>query len=284
LIRQHKQEDNKGRLNQVWKLLAAFAGALVILRLALPVLVFMPTAMLTHTPAATGLPFDDVTLTASDGVTLHGWWVPAPNSRATLLFFHGNAGNISHRLDSIKIFHNLELSVFIIDYRGYGQSDGRASIKGTGLDALAAWQWLTEGKKIPAEEIVVFGRSLGGAIAVELTRSTKPGALILESTFSSLADMAPFFLLPVARLVTWGAWNSVKTAGSITIPTLCIHSSEDDIVPYRQGRRLYDALASEKTFVDIHGDHNGGFFASYDIYVSALDKFLTRYFGPKGND
>jgi len=263
------------------KLLVVLVGSLVILRLMLPSLVFFPAAKLIHTPAAIGLLFEDVSLTTSDNVTLHGWWIPAKNARATLLFFHGNAGNISHRLDSIQIFHDLGLTVFIVSYRGYGQSEGRPSIKGPGLDALAAWQWLTENKSIPAEKIVVFGRSLGGAIAVELMRSATPGALILESTFSSLSDMAPFFLKPVARLMTWNAWNSAATARGITTPTLVIHSKADEIVPYRQGRRLYDNVAGEKTFVDINGDHNSGFLDSYDIYVPALDKFLTRIFGAK---
>jgi fermentation-respiration switch protein FrsA (DUF1100 family) len=241
----------------------------------------MPSRALARTPAEVGLLFEDVTLTTSDGVNLNGWWIPAAGERATLLFFHGNAGNISHRLESIQIFRDLGLSVFIIDYRGYGQSGGRASIEGTGFDALAAWRWLTEDKRIPPGKIVIFGRSLGGAVAVELVRSVTPGALILESTFSSLADMAPLSLIlgPVLRLMTWDAWNSVKAAESFTVPTLCIHSPGDEIVPYRQGRRLYDAVASEKAFVEIRGDHNGGFLDSYDIYFPALDEFLTKRFG-----
>ena len=266
---------------QVWRILGIIVTALVFFRFMLPMLVFIPSSELVYNPSAIRLSFEDVTFTASDGVELHGWWIPAPEARATLLFFHGNAGNISHRLDSIKIFHDLRLSVFIFDYRGYGQSQGKPSIKGTDLDAIAAWRWLTEDKKIPPNKIVVFGRSLGGAVAVELMRSAMPGALILESTFSSLASMAPlaFILLPVARLVTWDAWDSAKTATEITVPTLCIHSPVDEIVPYRQGRRLFDAVAGEKMFVDINGSHNSGFLESYDIYFSALGKFLTKHFG-----
>jgi fermentation-respiration switch protein FrsA (DUF1100 family) len=272
--------ENNNNLLKVWLWLAVIAAGLLILRLMLPALVFMPISTLARTPEAAGLPFEDIELTASDGIQLHGWYIPAPNARSTLLFFHGNAGNISHRLDSIKIFHDLGLSVFIIDYRGYGQSEGSPSIKGTRLDALAAWQWLTEDKKIPAEKIILFGRSLGGAIAVELARSVTPGALILESTFSSLAEMAPFIIpTPVARLIIWDAWNSTKTAAGITVPTLCIHSQADEVVPYRQGRRLYDAVAGEKVFVDIRGGHNDGFMRAYDIYVAALDDFLTKHFG-----
>jgi len=265
---------------QVWMVLGAILATLILLRLMLPKLVFMPMSSLVRTPAAVGLSYEDVTLKTSDNIHLHGWYVPAANARGALLFFHGNAGNISHRLDSIKIFHDLGLSVFIVSYRGYGQSKGSPSIRGTGRDALAAWQWLTEVKNTPAGEVIVFGRSLGGAVAVELARSVTPGGLILESTFSSLAEMAPFIIpTPVARLVTWDAWNSARTAEGITVPTLCIHSPVDEVVPYRQGRRLYDAIAGEKAFVDIDGGHNDGFMRSYDIYIAALDDFLAKYPG-----
>jgi len=256
------------------------------IRFVLPTFVFMPSTRLTVTPAALNIPFEDVMLTTSDNVRLHGWYIPAPNlredgtsARATLLFFHGNAGNISHRLDSIEIFHDLGLSVFIIGYRGYGRSEGSPSIAGTRLDALAAWQWLTEDRKIPADKIVVFGRSLGGAVAMELMRSVTPGALILESTFSSVADMSPFPASIAPFLLGGDFWNSVETAAGLTAPTLSIHSPNDEIVPYRQGRRVYEAVASEKTFLEILGDHNSGFLDSFDIYVAGLDSFLTRYFG-----
>ena len=246
----------------------------------LPRIVFVPTAEIVATPTAIGLPFEDVTFTASDGIRLNGWYIPAQGARATLLFFHGNAGNISHRLDSIKIFHDLRLSVFIIDYRGYGRSEGGLSIPGVTLDALAAWKWLTEEKKIPPEKIVVFGRSLGGAIAMELMRHAKPGALILESTFSSLPEMIKIpFMAPLARLVVGDVWNSAEAAGALTVPALCIHSPDDWIVPYSLGRRLYDALPGEKTFVQIRGGHNEGFLDSIDVYCTALDKFLTKHFG-----
>jgi len=249
------------------------------IRFVLPTFIFMPTARLVHTPAALRLPFEDVFLTTSDNLRLHGWYIPAPNARATLLFFHGNGGNISHRLDSIEIFNNLGLSVFIIGYRGYGQSEGSPSITGTRLDALAAWQWLTEDRQIPADKIVVFGRSLGGAVAMELMRSVTPGALILESTFSSLADMSPFPSFIAPFLFGGDFWNSVEAAAGLTAPTLSVHSPQDEIVPYRQGRRVYEAVVSEKTFLEIRGDHNSGFLVSHDIYVAGLDDFLTRHFG-----
>ncbi|MDR3229956.1 MAG: alpha/beta hydrolase [Synergistaceae bacterium] len=250
------------------------------MRFALPRVVFRPTKTLSLTPAGADMPYEDVTLTTPDDVRLHGWYVPADNARATLLFFHGNAGNLSHRVESIEIFHDLGLSVFIIDYRGYGQSGGEPSIPGVTLDALTAWRWLTEEKGVPAEKIIVFGRSMGGAAAMELMRQAQPGALILESTFSSLPEMFPIPLLaPVACLVIGDVWNSAEAAATLTVPTLCIHSPNDEVVPFRLGKRLCDAVASEKTFVEIHGGHNEGFLDSIDIYRPALDAFLTKRFG-----
>ena len=257
-------------------LILALLGSI---RFMLPRFVFMPmTRRLEYTPAEINISFEDVTLTTSDNVRLHGWYILAPNPRATLLFFHGNAGNISHRLSSIEIFYGLGLSVFIFDYRGYGQSEGKPSIDGVRLDALAAWRWLTEDRKIPSGKIIAFGRSLGGAVAMELTRSVTPGALILESAFSSLSDMSPFPASIAPLLLGGDFWNSVDTAASLTIPTLCIHSQNDEVIPYSQGRRVYEAAASEKTFLEIHGDHNTGFEQSYDIYTAGLDRFLTKYF------
>jgi len=245
--------------------------------LLLPFVVFLPTSQLIHTPADINLPYEDVFLTTSDGVRLHGWYVPAQNPRATLLFFHWNAGNISHQLASIEIFHNLRLSVFIIGYRGYGQSEGTPSIDGTKLDALAAWQWLTEYKGIPAEQIVMYGRSLGGAIAMELTRSVTPRVLILETKFASLAAMSPFPQFIAPFLLGGDFWNSVETAANLTVPTLIIHSPHDGHAMYKQSRRVYEALAGEKYFLDPRAEHHSG--RSFRIYVEGLDSFLTRHFG-----
>ncbi|MCL2295048.1 MAG: alpha/beta hydrolase [Spirochaetes bacterium] len=272
----------KGRkVPTLWLYLGLFLLLMGGIRFAVPLFVFMPSARIERTPAAINLAYEDIFLRTSDNVQLHAWYIPAPDARATLLFFHGNAGNISHRFSSIQIFHDLGLSVFILSYRGYGQSKGRPSINGTKLDALAAWQWLTVEREIPAEKIVVFGRSLGGAVAMELMRSATPGALILESTFSSLADMSPF-PAPIAPLLLGGDfWNSVRTARTLTIPVLCIHSRRDEVVPFRQGRRIYEAITSEKTFLEIQGDHNSGFMQSRGIYVAGLDRFLTQHFGER---
>jgi fermentation-respiration switch protein FrsA (DUF1100 family) len=275
-------KPTRGRHRFLWLVLL-----LVVLvssaRLFLPSIVFRPWRDLMVTPEAYGLPFEDVMLATSDGVRINGWYVPAPEARGTLLFFHGNAGNISHRMDSINIFYDLGFSVFIVDYRGYGRSEGRPSISGVTEDAIAAWKYLTDERGILPDKIVVFGRSIGGAVAMQLMRHAKPRALILESTFSSLPEMVRVpFLVPAVRFIIGDVFNSAEIASSLTVPTLCLHSPDDNIVPYSLGRRLYESVAGEKTFVELNGDHNTGFLESFYTYRSALDKFFTEHFGAMG--
>ncbi|MDX1517312.1 MAG: alpha/beta fold hydrolase, partial [Woeseiaceae bacterium] len=191
-------------------LITVIAGSYLLLALALYLLqermVFlagMPGRALVATPQQLGLDYEDVRFDTADGVTLHGWYVHAREPRGTVLFFHGNAGNISHRLDSIAIFYDLGLDTFIIDYRGYGQSEGKPSEAGTYRDAEAAWQYLVAERGVPPAKIVVFGRSLGGAVAAWLTSQREAAAVIVESAFTSAVDVARrhYGFMPV-RLIT----------------------------------------------------------------------------------
>lgn len=265
--------------------LLILAALVASLRFLLPWVALHPTAEIAQDPSSYGMAYEDITITASDGLRLNAWYVPAKNPRGTLLFFHGNAGNISGRLHSIDTFNGLGLSVLIVDYRGYGRSEGRRSIASTSQDALAAWKWLTEERGAPADDILVFGRSIGGAVAMQLMRDAKPRALILESTFSSLPELVRVdALVPLARFIVGDVLNSARVAGTVDVPVLFIHSPDDDIVPYRYGRRLYDAIASpEKTFVEIRGGHNEGYFDSHDVYLPALEAFITKHFGPRSS-
>lgn len=239
----------------------------------------LPGRELKASPDDTGLAYESVNITTSDNIVLHGWFVPARRERGTLLFFHGNAGNISHRLDSIRIFHNLGLSVLIIDYRGYGRSEGRISEEGTYRDAEAAWQYLTGIRKIEPESIILFGRSLGGAIAANLAAKTKPAALILESVFSSVPDMAArlYPVFPV-RLLSRFNYDTRKALGSVTCPVLIIHSPDDEIIPLENGKILYEAAHDPKSFLEIRGSHNEGFLTSGSKYVDGLDNFIEGVF------
>ena len=238
----------------------------------------LPSRKLTASPVDIGLDYSPVTIKTSDGVTIHGWFVAAQSEKGTLLFFHGNAGNISHRLDSIKIFHDLGLSTYIIDYRGYGQSQGVISEQGFYLDAEAAWDYLTQTRKIPAKQIIVFGRSLGAAIAAHIAANHLPGALILESAFTSVPDMAArlYPVLPV-RLLSRFQYNTKKMLRSVSCPVLIIHSPDDEIIPFENGLQLYDSARQPKELLRIRGGHNEGFLVSSSRYSEGLSKFIGTH-------
>ncbi|MCP4041937.1 MAG: alpha/beta hydrolase, partial [Gammaproteobacteria bacterium] len=166
-----------------------YLGLTLLLYLKQESFVFIPTRTLVYTPKDAGLSYEEVQFRSSSGTPLHGWFVPAPNAGFTLLFLHGNAGNISNRLDSLRIFHQLGLNCLIFDYSGYGQSGGKASEKGSYRDAEAAWRYLVEKRGIPPHRIIFFGRSLGSAVASWLATQHPPHALILESPFTSVPDL-----------------------------------------------------------------------------------------------
>lgn len=235
----------------------------------------LPSRKITATPAKIGLSYEPVTITTRDDVRINGWFVPAQKARGVLLFFHGNAGNISHRLDSLAIFHRLGLSTLIIDYRGYGESGGRISEEGTYLDAEASWRYLTETKGIAPKEIVIFGRSLGGAVAANLATRTSPAGLILESVFSSVPDMAAqlYPVFPV-RLLARYQYDVKKAVQKVTCPVLVIHSRDDEIIPFANGVNVYEAAASPKQFLEIRSGHNEGFLVSGSTYQQGLERFL----------
>lgn len=241
-------------------------------------LLYFPTGRLIATPESAGLPFEEVWLKTEDGVMLSGWFVPAEGSQRVLLFFHGNAGNISYRMDSMAQFHRMGLNVFIIDYRGYGQSEGRPTEAGTYLDAEAAWRYLTEQRGFLPEQIIIFGRSLGGGVAAWLAAQHPPQLLILESTFTSIPDMAArqFPFLPVRQLSRL-QYNTQARLAHINVPVLIIHSPADKVIPYHHGRALFEAAGRPKTFLELRGGHNDGFLVSADTYETKIKQFIERY-------
>ncbi len=260
--------------------LAVGYGAVVGLAFAFQdQLLFQPTNRLLATPDDAGMTYETVHLNTDDGETLHGWWIPTPNvSRATLLFFHGNAGNVSGRLESVQQFHRLGLNVLIVDYRGYGQSTGSPSEEGIYRDAAACWRHLTDDRGMAPEDIVIFGRSMGGGAATWLAARQSPGAVILESVFTNVPDIGAhhYSFLPVRALATNQFDNEARVA-EIEAPTLHIHSREDRIVPFKLGRRVYEAAAEPKQFLEIEGGHNDGFLVSADAYLRTIDGFLSEY-------
>ena len=229
---------------------------------------------LTATPADRRMEHEDISIPTADGLTLHGWYVPGP-SDFVLLFFHGNAGNISHRLESIQQFRLFGLSVLIVDYRGYGQSEGRASEQGLYRDGDAAWRYLVDTMDVAPSNIVIFGRSLGGSIAASVAAQQNPAGLIVESSFTSVPDIARdvYPWLPVRWLVRME--HPTRTLVSrVQAPVLVIHSRTDEIIPFHHGQMIFDAARSEKSFISLFGRHNDAFLTDSENYLRGLGRFL----------
>ena len=240
-------------------------------------LLYRPTREVSLTPAELRLAYQPVAFPSSDGVRLTGWYVPAKDARFTVLLCHGNGGNIMHLLDSVGLFHDLRLNCFVFDYRGYGQSTGRPAEAGTYLDAQAAYDWLTGVKGIPAQQIILLGRSLGGSIAAHLAHRASAGGLVLESAFTSCGDVAAMLYpyLPV-RLFTrfFFRYDTLAYVQGVHCPVLVMHSREDELVPFELAARLFEAANEPKRLVEICGSHNEGFLRSVEVYQDAWLKWL----------
>jgi len=230
------------------------------------------------TPRDAGLEYQQATISAPGG-NLNAWFVPAPQARGVVLFFHGNGGSIAHRLEYLPMFQQLGFSVLIFDYRGFGKSGGKPSEQGTYQDAEAAWKYLLETRHIAPSSIVLYGESLGGAVAAWLAARVKPRALIIASTLTSVPDLAAkhYYMFPV-RLLTRYQYNTREYLQAVTCPVLILHSREDEIVPFVHGERLFAAAREPKQFLEIRGDHNTGLFQSRDLWMKGVGAFLDRYF------
>ncbi|MBA3060660.1 MAG: alpha/beta hydrolase [Nitrospirae bacterium] len=241
-------------------------------------MVYYPTKEIEGTPTDIGLKYEEITLRTKDSVSLSAWYVPAKDARGVVLFCHGNAGNISHRLDSIRIFHDLGLSVLIFDYRGYGRSEGSPTEEGTYLDAESAWEYLVSVKGVRPEKIILFGRSLGSAVAADLALRRKAAGIIIESGFKSIPALgAKFFPYLPVRLISRFQYSTIDKVSMINIPKLFIHSPQDEMIPYEHGVALFEKAKEPKEFLQITGGHNEGFLTSGSIYTDGLNKFISKY-------
>jgi len=238
-------------------------------------IIFYPTKEIEFTPKESGLDFEDVFFKTEDNLELNGWFIPKKEAKYTILFCHGNAGNISHRLDKIKFFLELGYNVFIFDYRGYGRSQGRPSENGLYQDGEAAYQYLLS-QKIPADKIIGYGESLGSAVIIDLAYKKPIGALIIESGFSSGKDMAKKIYPFLPAWLFSSRFDSINKIKSINIPKLIIHSINDEIVPYAFAQKLYLAAANPKEFLSIQGGHNSCFYESEAILSQKIKDFLKQ--------
>jgi len=253
----------------------AVAGLLYVFQ---PHFIYFPGPPPQRSPAAIGLAFEELWLEPAPDARVHAWWVPAGDQAPVLLFMHGNAGSIGDRLESLRLFHELGLSVLIFDYRGYGASSGVPGEQATIEDARAAWRYLRRERGVPAGRIVLFGRSLGAAVAIALASEVEAGALIVESAFTSMGAIAArhYPWLP-ARWLVRVHYPNLERIGAASMPVLVVHSREDRLIPFEMGRRLHEAARAPKAFLEITGGHNDGFLVSGARYREGLAEFLAEH-------
>jgi fermentation-respiration switch protein FrsA (DUF1100 family) len=245
-------------------------------------IVFFPERFIEATPKDYQLEvYEDVFFSAQDGTRLHGWFVHGPDERAVLLWFHGNAGNISHRLHNLKKLHDaLQIPIFIFDYREYGLSEGEITKAGTFSDAQGAFQYLIKEKGFHESSILLFGRSLGTALAVDIASKKKCLGVILEAAFTSTDDMMqrffPFFTPPISSTTKY---DSLSLIESIRSPLLFVHGQLDQAIPIAMARRLFEKAPSPKDFYEIAGaDHNDTYIVGGREYFAVWQKFLINCF------
>jgi hypothetical protein len=241
--------------------------------------IFFPVAEIERTPRDVGLGFEDVYFMTTDGVRVNGWFAPYAGARTTLLWFHGNAGNISHRVDGMKLLHDrVKANVFIIDYRGYGRSEGKVSEKGTYEDGRSALRYLRTRKDLDVKKIAIFGQSLGAAVATELAAGEDCLALVLEAPFVSIREMARavFPFLPIGPLLRT-RYDVAEKIKEVKAPVLVLQGDRDEVIPVEQGKKVFAAAPSPKEFYAIPGaGHNDTFHVGGNAYFDVIKSFIDR--------
>ncbi len=229
-------------------------------------------------PKPLGLEVEDVWFASADGVQLHGWWIGHPQAFGTLLYCHGNKGSIAHRIGVFRWLRRIGLNLFVFDYRGYGRSDGAASEAGLFLDVQAAHDHLTQERGIDATKILLFGHSLGGAVAIDGAGQRPVAGLVVQSSFTDVRSMARYNnpKLPLHWIAT-NQFRSISKVGSLKIPKLFIHGADDETVPITMGRELFAAAALPKEFLTVEkAGHNGVEARGGEAYVWRLRRFARR--------
>ncbi len=240
--------------------------------------IFYPQRTLDFHPQTLGLQYKDALFDTEEGKKLHGWYFPLRSEGPVILFCHGNAGNISHRLDNVARLLDKGLRVFLFDYRGYGKSEGSPSEQGIYEDGLAAYEYLVRKEAVSPGEIVLFGRSLGGAVAIEVALRKKVKALIIESTFTSVKDMARSLVLfrPFSRFVP-NHYDNLGKVSELRVPVLVVHGDSDELVPFSMGERLYAAAHPPKFFYPVKGaGHNDTYEVGGSDYFQRLADFANE--------
>ena len=236
---------------------------------------YFPMGPLDGTPADIGLEYENINVVTDDGVKIHGWFVPSWSSRATVIFSHGNGGNISHRLAKLQILNKLNLSVLIYDYRGYGQSKGSPDEEGIYLDAEAVYGYLVNKKGVSPESIIAFGESLGAAVSADLALKHDIKGVIIEEGFPSVKAVGMHYFPFIPNFIYKSKYDTKEKLKSLKAPKLIFHSIDDEIIPFGMGKRLFEAAAEPKEFIELRGGHNDAFMVSQDEFIKGIDEFVN---------
>ena len=229
-----------------------------------------------ESPEKYGLRVEEVWLRAEDNVRLNAWYLPSPSASKVLLLFHGNATNLGTDLPRLQFFARLGVSLFEVDYRGYGKSQGSPDEAGLYRDANAAYRYLVEARGYKPRDILLHGQSLGGAVAIHLASRRECGGLIVESSFTSAREMARrMFLLPLLEYVPKSRFDSLRKIGQVRCPVLIVHGTQDQVIPFSMGQELYQAAREPKSFLPVEGaGHADSFVVGSERYLERLRKFL----------
>ena len=239
---------------------------------------FFPDKVLAMTPEDLHLDYEEVHFDTEDGIRLHGWLFPLEGESPIILFCHGNAGNISHRLDNVRLLLDQGLQVFIFDYRGYGKSTGTPSETGLYTDGLAAYDYLVGERGVPPGQIVLFGRSLGAVVAIDMALKKGVGSLIMESAFTSTRDMAKN--MGLFRLISYFLpphYNALEKISRVDVPMLIVHGERDKIVPFSMGQKLFEAAKMPKYFYPLNrAGHNDTYVEGGEEYFQTIAAFAKN--------
>jgi fermentation-respiration switch protein FrsA (DUF1100 family) len=272
----------KRKLGRGWRIAAwllVLLGLIMFFRWFENCLVYHPRRAHDADPSALGRRFEEVWLNTSDGLRVHGWFFPAnpgsDNGTPAILYCHGNGGNISHRLDVIEALLETDAAVLAFDYRGYGLSNGRPGEQGTYRDGEAALDWLA-GRGFPGTNVVVFGESLGGGVASELARRRPLGALVLQSTFTSIPDIGAelYPWLPV-RFITSIRYDTIRRLPELRLPVVILHSRSDTLIRFAHAEKNFAAAREPKWLIELSGDHNDSL-TDRDAFVAGVQRAMDQ--------
>ena len=238
--------------------------------------VFFPEREILLNPGDMSLSYENVFIKTDDGINLNGWYLPHDKAKDTILFFHGNAGNISYRLDKMMVVMSLGFNIFMVDYRGFGLSQGHPTEEGLYLDAEAAYSYLKDIRGIDAEKIIIYGSSLGSAVAVNLAAKEDSKAIILEGVLSSARDVAARRHPYLPSFAFSYKFDSLKKIKQVKAPKLFLHSANDEVLDIAMAIKLFNVAPKPKKFIKLLGEHATCYTESKDDYVKAIGSFVNE--------